>query len=224
MSWESTVTYYQTINREIRARLGGLHSAKCILYSVNFHEIEICQRAGDWAKSAQILARAAQSLEKAGADFIVLCTNTMHKVADDILRASSIPILHIAEMTAEELKEKHVDKVLLLGTKYTMEQDFYKTKLIANGIEVIVPKEVDRCFINRTIYEELCLGVVSDQARAQFLKIIDEAASLGAQGAMLACTEIGLLIQQKDAPMPLFDTAQIHAQKAALFALRERLA
>ena len=219
MSWESTVTYYQIINRTIKAELGGLHSAKSILYSVDFQEIEACQSAGDWAKSAQILAGTAQSLEKAGADFIVICTNTMHKVADDIAGAISIPILHIAEMTAQALKENQIKKVALLGTKYTMEQDFYKSKLISNGIDVVVPQEEDRAFINDTIYSELCLGIASGKARERFLKIIAETANMGAQGVILGCTEIGLLVAQRDTPVQLYDTAQIHAVKAALFAI-----
>ena len=161
MSWESTVTYYQIINRTIQEELGGFHSAKCLLYSVDFHEIEECQSRGDWEKSAGILAEAAAVLEKGGAEFIVICTNTMHKVADQIRKRVTVPILHIAEVTAGELLDRKIGTVALLGTKYTMEQDFYKEKLIAGGIKVIVPEAEDRERINATIYQELCLGVIS---------------------------------------------------------------
>ena len=221
MSWESTVVYYQIINRIINTKLGGLHSAKILLYSVDFQEIEECQSAGDWGKSSKILSDVAQKLEAAGADFIVICTNTMHKVADDIASTISIPILHIAEMTAQQLKESQIKKVTLLGTKYTMEQDFYKSKLTLNNIDVIIPGEEDRRFINDTIYNELCLGIVSDASRERFLKIIDDTVNMGAQGVILGCTEIGLLVQQKDTDIPLFDTAQIHAIKTALFSIEK---
>lgn len=219
MSWESTVTYYQIINQEVKANLGGYHSAKCILYSVDFHEIELCQAQGDWDKSAEILTKAVQSLEKAGADFIVIGTNTMHKVADTIMKHSSIPLLHIADVTAEELLKKNITKVALLGTKYTMEQDFYKSKLIERGIDVIVPEEKDREFINHTIYHELCLGIVDETSRGKLLSLSDKLVERGAQGLVLGCTEIGLLLKQKDTTIPLFDTTLIHAKRAALFAL-----
>lgn len=219
MSWESTVGYYQIINRTVQQKLGGFHSAQCLLYSVDFHEIEKCQEEGDWKKSAEILSLVAQSLERAGADFIVICTNTMHKVAGEIQRTISIPILHIAEVTAEELLKNRIGKVALLGTKYTMEQDFYKEKLAEKNLEVLVPDEEDREFINHTIFYELCLGVVSEESKAGFLKIIDKMVALGAQGIILGCTEIGMLIQQKDTAVPLFDTTEIHAKSAALYAL-----
>jgi len=219
MSWESTVGYYQIINRTVQQKLGGFHSAQCLLYSVDFHEIEKCQEEGDWKKSAEILSLVAQSLERAGADFIVICTNTMHKVAGEIQRTISIPILHIAEVTAEELLKNRIGKVALLGTKYTMEQDFYKDKLAEKNLEVLVPDEEDREFINHTIFHELCLGVVSEESKAGFLKIIDKMVALGAQGIILGCTEIGMLIQQKDTAVPLFDTTEIHAKSAALYAL-----
>jgi len=219
MSWESTVVYYQTINRAIKEQLGGLHSAKCLMYSVDFYEIEQCQAQGNWAKSAKILADAAKRLELAGADCIVICTNTMHKIADDIAKAISIPILHIADMTANELKLNNIDKVALLGTKYTMEQDFYKARLIEQGIDVIVPNADDRLMINDTIYQELCLGIISEESKAKFLHVIDSLAEVGAQGVILGCTEIGLLVQQCDTPVKLFDTTLIHAEKAALFSI-----
>ncbi len=219
MSWESTVTYYQIINQTIKRTLGGLHSAKCLLYSVDFFEIEECQSKGDWAKSAEILSDAAQRLEKAGADFIVICTNTMHKVANTIQSAVFIPILHIAEVTARQLKANDISKVALLGTKYTMEQDFYRSKLTQNGITVVVPDENDRELINSVIYNELCLGVIQEASRQKFLSIMNGLADQGAQGAILGCTEIGLLVGQKDTDVPLFDTTLIHAESAALYSI-----
>lgn len=202
MSWESTVEYYQIINNTIKAQLGGFHSAKCILYSVDFHEIEACQSSGQWNKTAEILTQAAISLEKAGADFIVICTNTMHKVAGQIQSSISIPILHIAEVTADELKKQY-EKVALLGTKYTMEQDFYKQKLIDCGIKVVVPEAEDRVKINDIIFRELCLGKISDRSRNIYLDIIRKLTQSGAQGVVLGCTEIGLLIKQSDTSTPL---------------------
>lgn len=219
MSWESTVTYYQTINRVTREKLGGLHSAKCHLYSVDFQEIEECQANGDWDKSAEILSAVARKLEGAGADFIVICTNTMHKVADRIGSAVRIPILHIADLTADALLAKGIRRVGLLGTKYTMEQDFYKSRLVAKGIEVRIPDETERAFVNATIYDELCLGVISPSSKAAFIDTANRLAAEGAQGIILGCTEIGLLLKQEDTPTPLFDTTQIHAESAALFAL-----
>lgn len=219
MSWESSVTYYQVINQVIKQQLGGLHSAKCILYSVDFHEIEQCQANGDWPKSAKILANAAVSLQQAGADFIVICTNTMHKVATDIQAQITIPILHIAEMTALALKKQQISKVALLGTKYTMEQDFYKKIIIEQGIEVIIPEPKDRQLINEVIYHELCLGTIKSSSKATFLTMIDKLAKQGAQGVILGCTEIGLLVKQNDSEVPLFDTSLIHAEYAALNAI-----
>ena len=214
MSWESTVTYYEIINRIIKEKLGGLHSGKLVLFSVDFQEIEECQAKGEWDKSAKILTEAAQSLEKAGADFIVICTNTMHKIAPDIQKNINIPILHIAEATADELDKKEIKKVALLGTKYTMEQDFYKNKLIDRGIEVVIPDDEDRAEVNRVIYEELCLGKILLASKKRFLDIMDKLAKNGAQGVILGCTEIGLLVQQKDTEISLFDTAAIHALKS----------
>ena len=216
MSWESTVTYYEIINRIIKEKLGGLHSGKLVLFSVDFQGIEECQAKGEWDKSAKILTEAAQSLEKAGADFIVICTNTMHKIAPDIQKNINIPILHIAEATADELDKKEIKKVALLGTKYTMEQDFYKNKLIDRGIEVVIPDDEDRAEVNRVIYEELCLGKILPASKKRFLDIMDKLAKNGAQGVILGCTEIGLLVQQKDTEISLFDTAAIHAESAAL--------
>ncbi|NMS88767.1 aspartate/glutamate racemase family protein [Clostridioides difficile] len=216
MSWESTITYYQVINTVIKERLGGLHSSKCILYSVDFQEIEECQSSGNWEKSAKILSDAAIKLQNAGADFIVICTNTMHKVADKIQEKIHIPLINIANVTAEVLKEKEIKKVALLGTKYTMEQDFYKDIIINNGIEVLVPNEEDRIIVNNTIFNELCVGIVSESSKKAFLSIIDKFGKQGVDGIILGCTEIGLLIKQNDTSIPLFDTTLIHAIEAAL--------
>ena len=219
MSWESTVTYYQVINETIKKQLGGLHSAKCILYSVDFDEIEKYQVSGEWDKSADVLSEAAQALERAGADYIVICTNTMHKVAPEIGRRIHIPILHIADMTAAELQKQGIKKVGLLGTKYTMRQDFYKNILIEQGIEVVIPNDADVDVVNRIIYDELCLGKISEQSKDIYLDIIMKLAQDGAQGIILGCTEIGLLVRQPDTDIPLFDTTLIHAEQAALKSL-----
>jgi len=222
MSWESTVTYYQVINETIKKELGGLHSAKCILYSVDFDEIETYQSRGEWDKSAEVLAQAAQALERAGADFIIICTNTMHKVATEIRRKITIPLLHIADTTAMELKKSRIKKVGLLGTKYTMQQEFYKKVLQDNGIEVIVPDDADIEVVNRIIYDELCLGKITAPSKAAYLRIISELSQQGAQGIILGCTEIGLLVKQSDTSVPLFDTTLIHAEKAALDAIAQQ--
>lgn len=219
MSWESTVTYYQIINETIKEKLGGLHSAELLLYSVDFAEIETCQAKGEWDRSADILADAAKRLEKAGADFIVICTNTMHKVAPQIQKQIRIPIIHIADATADVLNQNQIKKVALLGTKYTMTQDFYKEKLVSTGIEVIIPDAADIELINHIIYDELCLGIISDESRKQYIRIIEQLKSNGAEGVILGCTEIGLLIHQQDSSLPVFDTTQIHAQKAALMSI-----
>ena len=220
MSWESTVTYYKIINETVKEKLGGLHSAKCILYSVDFQEIEECQANGNWEKSGEILGEAAYNLEKAGADFIVICTNTMHKVVNQIKEKISIPILHIAEMTAEKILEKGLKNIALLGTKYTMEQDFYKSKLIEKGINVIIPDKNDIEIINEVIYDELCLGTINSDSKKKFLEIVDKLRSKGAEGIILGCTEIGLLIKNADTEVPLFDTAIIHAEQAAIYSIK----
>ena len=220
MSWESTVTYYQIINNTVKQELGGLHSAKILLYSVDFAEIEECQSNGEWEKSAEILADAAQNLKKAGADFIVICTNTMHKVASQIQEKISIPIIHIADATAEELKKNNIKNVALLGTKYTMTQDFYKERIKNNGINVIIPNEADIELVNNIIYEELCLGEIKEESRKQYIRIIGEMKEKGAEGVILGCTEIGLLIKQEDSPLPVFDTTQIHAHIASMKAIQ----
>ena len=220
MSWESTVTYYKIINETVKEKLGGLHSAKCILYSVDFQEIEECQANGNWEKSGEILGEAAYNLEKAGADFIVICTNTMHKVVNQIKEKISVPILHIAEMTAEKILEKGLKNIALLGTKYTMEQDFYKSKLIEKGINVIIPDKNDIETINEVIYDELCLGTINSNSKKKFLEIVHKLRSKGAEGIILGCTEIGLLIKNADTDVPLFDTAIIHAEQAAIYSIK----
>ena len=220
MSWESTVTYYKIINETVKEKLGGLHSAKCILYSVDFQEIEECQANGNWEKSGEILGEAANNLEKAGADFIVICTNTMHKVVNQIKEKISIPILHIAEMTAEKILEKGLKNIALLGTKYTMEQDFYKSKLIEKRINVIIPDKNDIEIINEVIYDELCLGTINSDSKKKFLEIVDKLRNKGAEGIILGCTEIGLLIKNEDTDVPLFDTAIIHAEQAAMYSIK----
>ena len=216
MSWESTVTYYQIVNETVKEKLGGLHSAKILMYSVDFDEIEKLQASGNWEQSAQILADAACRLEKAGADFIVICTNTMHKVAPQIQSHINIPILHIADATADELTKANIKTVALLGTKYTMTQDFYKNKISKRNINVLIPDDKDIETINHVIYNELCRGIISDASRKEYVRIISSLQQKGAQGVILGCTEIGLLISQKDLPIPVFDTTYIHARKTAL--------
>ena len=221
MSWESTIPYYRQINETIREHLGGLHSAKIVLYSVDFHEIEQLQHAGDWDAAGTILAEAARSLEVAGADFLVLCTNTMHKVAARIQTSVAIPLLHIADPTAAEIKRAGLSTVGLLGTQFTMEQAFYRDRLSEHhGLRVIVPEPDDRAVIHRIIYDELCLGLVKAESRSEYRRVMKNLAALGAQAIILGCTEISLLVNQEDAEVPLFDTTAIHARMAAEEALR----
>lgn len=220
MSWESTVPYYRLINEGIKQQLGGLHSAKLVLYSVDFHEIEACQASGDWQKAGQMLAEAAVSLKKAGAEGIVLCTNTMHKVADPIAQQSGLPFLHIADGTAAAIKDQKMNRVALLGTRYTMEQDFYRGRLLAeHGIETLVPGEAERQEVNRIIFEELCLGVFTEASRAYYRQVVAGLVEQGAEGVIFGCTEIGLLLQAADCPVPVFDTTAIHASAAVKFML-----
>ena len=221
MSWESTVTYYEVINQTVAEELVGLHSACIVLYSVDFDEIERCQSSGNWERSAEILSDAARALERAGADLLLICTNTMHKVADAVQAATSLPLLHIAELTADELEAAGVSTVGLLGTRYTMEQDFYTRKLVERGITVLIPEEDGRAFVNRVIFDELCLGTVSESSRRAFAAIIGGLTARGAQGVILGCTEIGLLVRPGDTSARLFDTTEIHARRAALYALGE---
>lgn len=215
MSWESTIPYYEIINEYVKNTLGGLHSAKIVLYSVEFDEIEKLQSSGDWDRSAEILADVAKKLELAGADFIVICTNTMHKVAPQIQARVSVPIVHIADATADELEKAGVSCVALLGTKYTMTQDFYKSRLVDRGFKVVIPDGEDIDIVNDIIYDELCVGEIKDESRDCYSRIIEKLRDKGAEAVILGCTEIGLLIKQKDSVLPIYDTTEIHALKAA---------
>ena len=220
MSWESTVPYYQTINRVVGERLGGLHSARLVLFSVDFHEIEQLQHADRWSDAAGILVAAARSLERAGADFLVLCTNTMHRVAPEITRAVSLPLLHIADATAERIKAAHLERVGLIATRFTMEQDFYRGRLEhTHGLQVLVPPAADREIVHRVIYDELCRGIVREESRSQYRRIASDLVRAGAAGLILGCTEITLLFGPEDASVPVFDTTRIHAEAAAAYAL-----
>ncbi|HOW91755.1 MAG TPA: aspartate/glutamate racemase family protein [Anaerolineaceae bacterium] len=220
MSWESSLEYYRILNETVKERLGGLHSAKCILYSVEFAEIEALQHAGRWDEAAQVMVEAGQSLERAGADFIVLCTNTMHKLAGEIEAGVSIPLLHIADATAEVVKAAGIRRVGLLGTRYTMEQEFYRGRLLEkHGIEVVIPEEAEREIVHRVIYDELCLGVIKPESRRAFTAIIEKLAAAGAEGVILGCTEIENLVRQEDSPLLVFPTTRIHAEAAVEWAL-----
>ena len=219
MSWESTQTYYRLINEGVKNRLGGLHSAKLVLFSVDFAEIEALQHKGDWPATADILAGAALSVQKAGADFLVIGTNTMHKVAPEIEQAIGIPLLHISDATAQVLKKDGVTRVGLLGTRFTMEQAFYRERLEAAGIDVLTPDESQRDEVHRVIYEELCQGEIKPDSRHTYLDIVSSLSGRGAQAVILGCTEIGLLISQADTEVPLYDTTEIHAARAVELAL-----
>lgn len=220
MSWESTLGYYRAINQGVKQRLGGLHSARIGMLSVDFEPIERLQHAGDWAGTANILTEAAKNIQAAGADFLLICTNTMHKVAPEIEAAIDIPLLHIADATAEHLMGQGIKTVGLLGTAFTMEQDFYKERLTDNhGLQVLIPEENDRHFVHRSIYEELCLGNIHPASRTEYLRIIDDLAAQGAEAVILGCTEIGMLVNQTDTTVQLMDTTALHAQKAVEYAL-----
>ncbi|GAQ17642.1 aspartate racemase [Oceanobacillus picturae] len=219
MSWESSAEYYRIINEEINKRLGGLHSAKIILNSVDFEEIEHCQKSGEWERAGEILADCASSLERAGADFILICTNTMHKVVKQIESRVKIPVLHIADATALAIQNAKIKKVGLLGTSYTMEQDFYKQRVEDNGIEVLIPEKAAREEVNTIIFNELCHGKIESSSREYYKSVIVDMVEQGAEGIVLGCTEIGLLIKTEDAPVPVFDTTYIHAIKAVEKAL-----
>ena len=215
MSWESTASYYKLINEGVNEKLGGLHSAKIFLCSVDFQEIENFQRQNRWAESAELLAAAAKSVELAGADYILLCTNTMHKVAPEIESAISIPLIHIADATAECLRENGVKSVGLLGTRFTMEQEFYKGRIMERyGINVLVPNATQRDLVHGVIYDELCHGKICDSSRQSFVEIIGSLYKAGAEAVILGCTEIGLLVTQSDVDVPLYDTTAIHAKVA----------
>jgi len=219
MSWESTLGYYRLINEGVKKALGGLHSAKIAMYSVDFEPIEKLQHTGDWEGTAKILSTAAQNVQAAGADFLLICTNTMHKVAPEIEAAVQIPLLHIADATAEKLVSEGLKSVGLLGTAFTMEQDFYKGRLIRNyGLKVLVPNEDDRRIVHNIIYQELCLGKIDSHSKTEYLRIIDTLAAQGAEAVILGCTEIGMLVNQSDTTVRLLDTTAIHAGKAVAYA------
>jgi len=220
MSWESTATYYNLINQAVKERLGGLHSAECVLYSVDFAEVADLQRQGKWTKAAQLLAAAAQNVERAGADLVLICTNTMHKVADEIQAGIRVPLLHIVDVTAEKIKQAGIRRVGLLGTRFTMEDDFYRGRLTGQfGLEVITPESEDRETVHRIIYEELCLGNIRTESKARLAGIMGRLGERGAEGIILGCTELGLLSSAKDSRVRLFDTTRLHALAAVEYAL-----
>jgi aspartate racemase len=219
MSWESSLEYYRYINEAVKTRLGGLHSAKCLLYSLDFAEVEAYQASGQWEDAARLLSAAAQGLERLGADCLVLCTNTMHIVADAIQASVSIPMLHIADATGSRIRAAGLRSVGLLGTRFTMEEAFYKDRLVERfGLAVLTPDAAGRREVDRVIYEELVLGKIEAASRKRYLEIVEGLAAAGAQGVILGCTEIGLLVQQGDSRIPLFDTARLHAEAAVEFA------
>jgi len=221
MSWESTQVYYRLLNEQVRARLGGLHSAKIILHSFDFAEIEALQRREDWPAMAERLSAAARSVESAGADFMLICTNTMHRVAPEVARATDIPLLHIADATAAALRRDEITRVGLLGTRFTMEQAFFSDRLARFGVEVLVPEPPQRELVHRIIYQELCQGAIDPNSRRAYLQVVDELASCGAEAVILGCTEIGLLLRPEDTDIPLYDTTEIHASQAVAYALGE---
>jgi aspartate racemase len=220
MSWESTAVYYRLLNEIVRERLGGLHSAELLLWSFDFHEVEACQAAGRWDQATALMVEAAGRLERGGAELLLICTNTMHKMAPEVQAAVSIPLLHIADATAAAIKKRNLDRIGLLATAYTMEQDFYRGRLEADhGLEVLVPDSAGRKFVHDIIYDELCRGVIRPDSKARYKEIVADLLASGAQGVILGCTEVGLLIQEGDVPGPLFDTTLLHAQAAVDLAL-----
>ncbi|MFL5263658.1 MAG: aspartate/glutamate racemase family protein [Anaeromyxobacteraceae bacterium] len=219
MSWESSAHYYRLVNEGVKARLGGLHSARCLLASVDFGEIEPLQRAARWDDAGDVLNAAALGLERAGADLLLICANTMHKVADRAMRGVSIPLLHIADVTAARVREAGLRRVALLGTRYVMEEDFYRARLAERGLDVVVPGPEDRAEVNRVIFEELVLGRIVPASKARYVAIMQALAAQGAGGVIAGCTEIGMLVKPGDAPVPLFDTTEIHAAAAVALAL-----
>lgn len=214
MSWESSAEYYRLVNRAVRDRLGGQHSAKSVMVSLDFHEIERLQHAGDWQRLGQLMADAARTLERAGVDFAVLCTNTMHKLWEPMTQATRVPFIHLADATAQRIVAAGVKRVGLLGTRYTMEQDFYRGRLESHGLEVLVPEQGDRDTVHRVIYDELCLGSVREESRQAYVAIIERLRARGAEAVILGCTEITLLVGPEDSPLPTFDTTRIHAEVA----------
>ncbi|MEV1289849.1 aspartate/glutamate racemase family protein [Micromonospora sp. NPDC049679] len=220
MSWESSAQYYQLANELVRARLGGLHSARCLLHSVDFAEVERLQVEGRWEEAGALLATAAAGVQAGGADLLLLCTNTMHKVADRVQAAIGIPLLHIADVTAEAVRAAGLRTVGLLGTAFTMEQDFYRDRLAGHGLDVLTPEPDDRSLVHRVIYDELCVGVISDHSRAAYQQVIGRLVTAGAEGVILGCTEIELLVTAADSPVPLFPTTRLHVEAAVDRALR----
>ncbi|AGL19809.1 aspartate/glutamate racemase [Actinoplanes sp. N902-109] len=220
MSWESSAYYYRVANEVVRDRLGGLHSARCVLWSVDFAEIEELQHTGQWERAGRLLAEAAVRVQAAGADLLLLCTNTMHKVADQVQAAVGIPLLHLAEATADAVAGAGLHTVGLLGTAFTMEQDFYRDRLTRRGLDVLVPGADDRAEVHRIIYDELCVGVIRDESRLAYQAVIDRLVRRGAQGIILGCTEIELLISPADSPVPVFPTSRLHVEAAVELALK----
>jgi len=222
MSWESSLEYYRIMNETVKEKLGGFHSAKSVMYSVDFEEVEKLQHQGIWDEATELMIDAAQRIERAGADFVVICTNTMHKMAKEIQESIKIPLLHIADVTAEKIKAQKLNRVGLLGTKFTMEEDFYKGRLLKKfGLEVIIPEKEERQIIHNILFNELCLGEIKKLSEDKFKKIIDNLLAKGAEGIILGCTEIPLLINQEDYKIPLFDTTAIHAKTAVEYAIGE---
>ncbi len=224
LSWESTTDYYRYINTLVKEKMGGLHSAKCLLYSFDFEEIVALQKAGHWEKATELMINAAKTLEAGGADVVLICTNTMHKMAKEVQASLSIPLLHIAEVTGNKAKEAGLKKVGLLGTMFTMEHAFYKETLLDQGIETIVPKKEDRESVHHIIFDELCKGIILPESKKTYIRIIEKLIDQGAEGVILGCTEIPLLIKQEDSSIPLFDTTFLHAKAAVSFALTKELA
>jgi aspartate racemase len=222
MSWESSLEYYRIVNESVKEHLGGLHSAKCLMHSVDFAEIEVLQREGRWAEATQAMIDAARHVEAGGADFVIICTNTMHKMATEVQKSIGIPLLHIADATGEVVKARELHKIGLLGTKFTMEEDFYRGRLVEkHGLEVIIPEAADRAIVHQVIYGELVLGKINLASKADYLRIIENLVRQGAEGIILGCTEIGLLVKDTDSRVPLFDTTRIHALAAVKYALTE---
>lgn len=222
MSWESSIEYYRLINEIIREKLGGLHSAKSVMYSVDFAEIEALQHAGRWEEATEWMIEAARHVEGGGAEFLVICTNTMHKMADDVQKSIGIPLLHIADATARAIKAEGLSKVGLLGTKFTMEEAFYRGRLVArHDLDVLLPSEADREIVHRVIYDELVVGVIDPKSKAAYVRIMEALVSAGAEGIILGCTEIGSLVGSDDISVPIFDTTQVHAMAAVAYALGE---
>jgi len=221
MSWESSLEYYRLVNQEVKQTLGGFHSAKCLMYSVDFDEIEKYQHEGDWDKATDVMIEAARTLEKGGADFVVICTNTMHKMFEEVQSAINIPLLHIVDAVLHEIKNKGIESVGLLGTRFTMEEDFYVNRIKSHGVNALIPQAEERKIVHRVIYEELVMGKILSESREVYKKIIHHLEQQGAQGIILGCTEIGSLIKPDNVSIPIFDTTYWHAVAAVRIALGE---